>query len=309
MKIQLLNGGLANQAFQYIFARYYELSHPGQIMYLDDSFFDLVKVHNGYELEKVFGIKPHFLRECFDEDVWEYILEERRKGKSTPQILHENGMDIEVISEIGWESNEVTSFEENIKIISTSIYEPRILEDKGNTYYYGYWLNKGWFEKYREHFLNEFQFPGIKDEKNMEYERKILQNRSVSMYVRRGDYVEIGMAGDVCDYKVRVDKFEESLRLCPDSIYCDNDKRMETWKIFVFSDDISWCKEYANEMGLNRFGEIIFVEGNMDGNNYMDLYLMSLCEGMIISNSAFCFLAFLLNIRKKIIVNLTDREV
>lgn len=31
MKIQFLNGGLANQAFQYIFARYYELSHPGDV--------------------------------------------------------------------------------------------------------------------------------------------------------------------------------------------------------------------------------------------------------------------------------------
>ena len=50
MKIQFLNGGLANQAFQYIFARYYELSHPGDIMYLEDSYFALHTVHNGYEL-------------------------------------------------------------------------------------------------------------------------------------------------------------------------------------------------------------------------------------------------------------------
>ena len=36
MKIQFLNGGLANQVFQYIFARYYALSHPGDKMYLDE---------------------------------------------------------------------------------------------------------------------------------------------------------------------------------------------------------------------------------------------------------------------------------
>ena len=45
MKIQFLNGGLANQAFQYIFARYYELSHPGEQMYMDDSYFALNTVH------------------------------------------------------------------------------------------------------------------------------------------------------------------------------------------------------------------------------------------------------------------------
>ena len=56
MKIQFLNGGLANQAFQYIFARYYELAYPGESMYMDDTYFALNTVHNGYELERVFGI-------------------------------------------------------------------------------------------------------------------------------------------------------------------------------------------------------------------------------------------------------------
>ncbi|MCI9144363.1 MAG: alpha-1,2-fucosyltransferase, partial [Lachnospiraceae bacterium] len=51
MKIQFLNGGLANQAFQYIFTRVYELSHPGEVIYMDDSYFALNTVHNGYELE------------------------------------------------------------------------------------------------------------------------------------------------------------------------------------------------------------------------------------------------------------------
>lgn len=91
MKIQFLNGGLANQAFQYIFARHYELSHPGQIMYLDDTYFALHTVHNGYELEKVFGIQAHMLSQCFDDEVWNFILEERREGKSVPRILCENG--------------------------------------------------------------------------------------------------------------------------------------------------------------------------------------------------------------------------
>lgn len=32
-------------------------------MYLDDSYFALHTVHNGYELEKVFGIKAPMLRD------------------------------------------------------------------------------------------------------------------------------------------------------------------------------------------------------------------------------------------------------
>lgn len=101
LKIQFLNGGLANQAFQYIFARYYELSHPGECMYMDDSYFALHTVHNGYELEKVFGIRPHMLSSCFDEAVWNAVLEGRKQGKSVPQIFCENQIEIQMITEAG----------------------------------------------------------------------------------------------------------------------------------------------------------------------------------------------------------------
>lgn len=100
MKIQFLNGGLANQAFQYIFTRSYELARPGEVIYMDDSYFALNTVHNGYELEKVFGIHPHMLSSCFDDEVWGFILEERRQGKSVPQILCENGIETYMISEV-----------------------------------------------------------------------------------------------------------------------------------------------------------------------------------------------------------------
>ena len=99
LKIQFLNGGLANQVFQYIFARYYELSHPGDKMYMDDTYFATYTVHNGYELENVFGVRPHMLSGCFDGKVWNFILEEKRRGKSVPQILQENQVDIQM--EIG----------------------------------------------------------------------------------------------------------------------------------------------------------------------------------------------------------------
>ena len=58
MRIQYFNGGLANQVFQYIFYRYGQLTtgHPEE-WFLDDSFFFFKHQHNGYELEKVFGLK------------------------------------------------------------------------------------------------------------------------------------------------------------------------------------------------------------------------------------------------------------
>ena len=302
MKVQFFNGGLANQAFQYIFARYYELSHPGEVMYLDDSYFSLYTVHNGYELEKVFGIKPHFLSECFDDDVWEFILEEKSNGKSVPQVLCENGIDMYMLSEVGDGYKNFNPFNGKVTYMPSNIYEPMIQDILGDVYYHGYWVNKEWFEKYKEIFLKEFTFPKIEDERNKLYMEKILNNHSVSLHVRRGDYVDLNWALEAVHYRKSVERFINELQRQPE-LKID----IEKWNAFVFSDDIEWCKEHKEEMGLNVFGEITFVEDNINGKNYIDLQLMSQCEGMIMSNSAFCYLAALLNTRRKIVVNPTKR--
>lgn len=304
MKIQFLNGGLANQAFQYIFAKYYELSFPGDIMYMDDSYFALNTVHNGYELEKVFGIKPHFVSECFDEEVWSYMLEEKSRGKSIPQIMCENGMDMYMVSEVNLAHKHFNPFSGRVINIPTHKYDHAIIGAPGDVYFHGYWINKWWMEKYRDVFLKEFTFPPIEDSKNKEYLKEILGRPSVFMHVRRGDYVTIGFALDSSFFLNTVNEFNEKIKITPE---VEND--IKKWTIFVFSDDISWCRENWKELGLDQFGEVVFVEGNMEGKNYIDMQLMSHCEAILMSNSAFSYLAALLNTRKKLVINNTIREV
>ena len=273
-------------------------------MYLDDSYFSLYKVHNGYELEKVFGIKPHFLSECFEQDVWNYILKEKANGKSVPQTLCENGIEMYMLSEVGEGYQHFNPFKGKVTLVPSNTYEPLLQDAPGDVYYHGYWLNKEWFEKFKENFLNEFRFPEIEDEKNKSYQYQIQNSHSVSLHVRRGDYVTLDMAMEAIHYKSLVEKFAIKLQENPE---LEHD--IKEWKVFVFSDDINWCKENKTEIGLDVFGEIIFVEENINGKNYIDLQLMSLCEGMILSNSAFCYLAALLNTRRKIAVNPTKRRL
>ena len=297
MKIQFLNGGLANQAFQYIFAKYYELTYPGEIMYMDDSYFATNTVHNGYELEKVFGVKPHFLSDCFDEDVWEYILKEKRTGKSVPQILCENGIDTYMVSEMDTYKY-FNPFEGKILTVPCNHYAPEVLNLEGDVYYHGYWIHKGWMEKYKEFFWNELKFPAIEDVKNKAYMEKIKNCFSVGIHVRRGDYIQVGIVMNAGHYREMIRQLEEAYG-----------SEIKSWNAFIFSDDIEWCRENRKEMGLDVFGDVIYVEGNVDGRNYIDMQLMSQCEGMIMSNSAFCYLAALLNVRRKFVVNPTQREL
>lgn len=295
MKIQFLNGGLANQAFQYIFARYFELSHPSEMMFMDDSYFALHSVHNGYELDKVFGIKPHMLSECFDKEVWQFILEQRREGKSVPQILCENGIPISMLSEVGKNHQFFNPFNGNVISIPCNEYFPQILDTTEDIYYHGYWINKLWFERFKSVFLEEFRFPKITEEHNKYYMEKIEASDSVSMHIRRGDYVSLGWAQPLEVQKMLIDEFVKT--------------QSNEHSIFVFSDDIAWCKDNQDEIGLNRFAHTYFVEGNGNGLNYRDMQLMSKCKFMIMSNSAFCYLAVLLNTEKRFVLNPTDRNV
>lgn len=296
MKIQFLNGGLANQTFQYLFARYYELSHPGQIMYMDDSYFALNTVHNGYELEKVFGVKPHMLSECFDKDIWNYMLEEKKNGKSVPQILFDNGLNICMISEVS-NYGIFNPFDGKIWMMPVHECNPEILDynEYENIYFHGYWIHHGFFYAYEDVFRKELSFPKITDERNADYLKQICGDKSAAVHVRRGDYITVGLAAAAEIIGTHVDAFVRE---------AGND-----WHLFVFSDDIDWCRENGKTLKFDKFKDITFVEGNVNGKNYIDLQLMSECKAMIMSNSSFCYLAALLNTKRQYVENPTRWEV
>jgi hypothetical protein len=95
----------------------------------------------------------------------------------------------------------------------------------------------------------------------------------IGIHIRRGDYLRFPDHHPILPieyYKTAIDYFK-----------ADN--------VFVFSDDIDWCK--SNIIGDN----IIYIENEKD---YIEMYLMSLCENNIISNSSFSWWGAWLNENK-----------
>lgn len=295
MKIQFLNGGLANQVFQYIFTRFAELSNPENGPWLlDDSFFFVHDVHNGYELEKVFGLHPLLLSEYFEPDVWEYMIAQKKESnKSIPQILSENGMEMIMIAELP-NHTQWNPFSGKIERIRPNEFVPELTGLPGDIYYHGYWINKMWFDSYRDVFLKELAFPPITDERNAEYARKILAPSSVSLHIRRGDFVNIGWALE----STEINSLVEAMSL-----------KVPDMKLFVFSDDIGWCKDNRANLGLDRARETIYVEGNTGDDSYKDMQLMSMCRNMIIGPSSFNYLAALLNRNIDHVLNVSGRVI
>lgn len=297
MKIQFLNGGLANQVFQYIFYRYAELSLPGdEPWFLDDSFFFVHDVHNGYELERVFGLHPKLLSEFFDADVWEYMIREKREhNKSIPQQLLENGMEISMVAEAD-NVDQWNPFSGKIYRVPNDDFYPELIRMPGDIYYHGYWIRKEWLDAYREVFAKELSFPEIDaaDARNCGYLEQILGCTSVSIHIRRGDYVKEQLAWAESAFRQMI---ESVLRQVPEAV------------LFVFSDDPAWCREHREALGFDLPHETVIVEGNQGPEAFRDLQLMTSCEGMCLSNSAFCYLAALLNTRKSFVINPTRRQI
>ena len=289
MKIMFLNGGLANQMFQYTFYRYGQLMNPSEDWYLDDSFFFVNDVHNGYELNRVFGLKPRLLSEYFDKDVWEYMIELKKQGSSIPQILLDNGIELRMVSEYNnWK--EWNPFNGRLDQLD-NVFEEWMTGLDGEVYYNGYGICGDYFKKIEKIIRPEFTFPKISDERNAEYLKEIESTNSCALHVRRGDFVSLNVAAPDDFYDQMVD---EMLLKEPDGTF------------FVFSDDIPYCEEHKKEMGLEKPEKVVFVKGNSGEDSFRDLQLMSKCRNIMVGNSSFSFMASLL--MEKVGIILTFRK-
>lgn len=288
MRIQYLNGGLANQTFQYIFYRFAQLSVPENgPWYLDDSFFWVKKQHNGYELEKVYGVKPNLLSQEFAEE-WDGIVEAKKKGGSVPETFLRQGLSMDMVAEEAqWAQK--NPFTGKVYPIPCNGFYPEILRVPGeNIYYHGYWINKEWMNAYRDLFLSELSIREPKDSENKRIWNRIENTQSVGVHVRRGDFVTLNWFIGEEFYRKAVSQIRERY---PDAVY------------YLFSDEIDWCEEHYAKLGFSDGDDIEFVKGNVEGANYIDLFLMSRCTGLILSNSSFSFLAALLNKNLAFFVN------
>lgn len=147
----------------------------------------------------------------------------------------------------------------------------------------GYFQSEKYFSAFRSELLDMFTLRENLSKYQLEIKNKIESNNTVSLHVRRGDYVDNKNANDthgICS---------KSYFLAAIDYMKDSGVINEKTKLVVFSDDIDWCIEHI------RFDlDTIFVKGDEECPE-KDMYLMSLCEHNIISNSTFSWWGAWLN--------------
>jgi hypothetical protein len=272
MVIVHLIGGLGNQLFQYATARVLAKKLNTDLK-IDNLGFEVYKKHK-YSLQH-FQIPQNFA-----------TAEEIQELKD--QALKKDSFFSRVSRFLRGEAKTVWLREEDD---DCTRFKPQILKSRGNIYLQGYWQSEKYFAAYADLIRKELMLnTPLNDEDSKVVESIYHAPNSVSLHVRRGDYVSDPGANAVhgtCTiayYKKAIAHLEENGITNP--------------HFFIFSDDIDWVKR---ELPMEH--RTTFVNHNSADRNFADLHLMSACKHNIVANSSFSWWGAWLNLNpnKKVI--------
>ncbi len=251
MIIVCLKGGLGNQLFQYAFAR--NLAHiHNTVLKLDISGF-------GQSSERQYALAQFNIQENFATPQEIKSLTDPKQtaiGKWFYSLFH----------------NHPKRAKNHIRVKSPH-FDPKLLKLPDNVYLDGYFQSEKYFINIADIIKDEFRVKNELNGKNKDI-AEIMQNaQSVSIHIRRGDYI--------ADFKASQTHGTCGLDYYHRSIEKLSSKINQPY-FFVFSDDIDWCRN-----NLKVKYPINYVDHNQPDKAYEDLRLMSFCRHHIIANSSF----------------------
>ncbi|MEN5193902.1 alpha-1,2-fucosyltransferase [Sphingobacterium faecium] len=253
MKIVKFLGGLGNQMFQYAF--YLNLLEHFKTVKADLKDFKSYSLHNGFELEGIFPIK---LEKASSFDLKLYLPYNRKW--IWRKLRYFSGT-----KKAYFEENPFFSF------------QPNLFLDDNKRYYWGYWQNIDYITPVASQLRKDFQFLKINDVKNKELLEVLKNQVTVSVHIRRGDYLNEPSFVGICDlfyYQKAIQFMQENL---------------QNPLFMFFSNDINWCKDHFDNLNAK------FIDWNTGKESFRDMQCMSLCQHNIIANSSFSWWAAWLN--------------
>lgn len=264
-----LSGGLGNQMFQYALGRRLSIAQNVPLKF-DVSIYQNPRQYRSYKLF-------NFTISGSPANSWE--LYKFLLGKKIPSMK----------KMYNFMEDRKPYYKRRIVKEANVIFDPNILLVRADVYLDGYWQSEKYFKEIRDILVDEFQLCSPLDIQNEQIIEKIRSTNSVSMHIRRGDYIT--------DKFTAADHGALSLNYYHKAIDVMRN-RVSMPLLFIFSDDIVWVKQ-----NLTVDIPSIYVDINSAETDYKDFYLMSLCQHHIIANSSFSWWAAWLstNSEKKVI--------
>lgn len=255
MDVVLIFNGLGNQMSQYAFyLKKKSISKNTIFIFSKKSH----HIHNGYELEKVFGIpykdslKNRILFKIYN------LLEYRKYPLITKPV-------IKVLHLLGFQTiNELDDYN----------YHPEYLKpSKGIRFFVGGWHSEKYIADIKDEVKKAFQFDISKiGSKNLEVYHKMKNTESVSVHIRRGDFLDaanMNKFGGVCTHNYFIQAIEKMK------------KKVNQPHFYFFSNDYEWVKENFADP------DFTIINLNSGADSWKDMFLISSCHHQINSNGSF----------------------
>ena len=256
MLIMRYNGGLGNQMFQ--FAAAATLAYKlGVDFYFDCDFFNHSR-NRSYQID-IFQSDKREIKGLKYKALWAF-----RKH------IGESFFDLNVYSEKDFN------------------FEERFFKIKDNTYIYGFFQSHKYINEklVKEYFT--FKIPP--DANNARIIENMQNEDSISIHIRRGDYVAKKRYSSVYNH-LDLSYYENALEKIADSV--------KKPVIYVFSDDIKWVSNNFNFNNCpkctDKEARIEFISHNIADKSWEDLRLMTNCKHNVIANSSFSWWGAYLN--------------
>lgn len=259
MRIVRVIGGLGNQMFQYAFACKLKKLYPRERVLLDLTHFKGYDVRS-FELDYIFNLSIPTAK------FRELIL-------VTSPFSINTTMGQFASSFVRWKKEYYEKEEFKFGYDQQSLMVP------GSCYYVGYWFSHHYFEDIQNDIRREFDFKRPLDGENSILKNKIDDCNSVSIHVRRGDYLLYDKYKNICE----IDYYKNAINYIKEKVGNPH--------FFIFSNDIDWCREKL----LQYLENYSFSINNDVQNNYIDMQLMACCKHNIIAHSSFSWWAAWLN--------------
>lgn len=262
--VQLL-GGMGNQMFQYALGKQLALLNRTELK-LDTSILlnwtpGKHAVNRGFDLD-VFNLEPVF---ASPKEIKKY---------------HTDGFP--VMDKVVFKIREKISGNRVTKEKHFHA-DPVILDARGDIYLAGLWQSYKYFKAIEEQIRKEFTFRWPLSEASSALLQQIKQANAVCLNVRRTDYVTVAATSGTMA-PVSLDYYKQALQ-----------KMQELrgdFSVFVFSDDIEWCRENLSFITQ----PVTFIGHEYAGKKFSDyLQLMIACSHYIIPNSTFAWWGAWLN--------------
>ncbi len=282
MIIVKFTSGLGNQMFQYNLYSFLKEKYPGTQVKADTTWFNILDEHHGFELKRIFGDvegSAFSFEEASATEIYRCSGQiptpvKGALGKAIRPFIGHINRRLREAGKPGKCGVTLDYFEEKPQY--ETICDLDVSKDH---YIFGFFIEEAFYRDRIGKIKKELVFPVMTGE-NADLARKMELEDSVSIHVRRGDYLSSTYSNKF--KSLGMDYYDKAVEIIRENI--------SNPKFYIFSEDADYVAK-----AFEKLSDKTIVTINSGADSFRDMQLMTKCKANIIANSTFSQWGSILN--------------